>query len=137
MIPGTFIRFMYQILRSLIGRFVMVYFDDILIYSSSLKSHLEHLRAIFNTWWREQFYVNKKKCKFLTNIVAFVFGFIMSVYGVQADQSNIFTIMEWPTPRSIHDVRSFHDLAYFYRRFIKNFNSFIAHITKCVKGHIF
>lgn len=53
------------------------------------------------------------------------------------DQSNIFTIMEWPTPRSIHDIWSFHDLTCFYRRFIKNFNSFIAHITKCVKGHIF
>jgi hypothetical protein len=85
--PGTFIRFMYQILRSLMVRFVMVYFDDFLIYSPSLKSHLEHLRAIFNTLWREQLYVNKKKCKFLTNIVAFVFGFIVSVYGVQADRS--------------------------------------------------
>jgi myosin-crossreactive antigen len=61
----------------------------------------------------------------------------VSVDGVQVDQYKIFTIVEWPTSRSIHDVWSFHDLAYFYRKFIKNFNSLIAPIIECLKGYTF
>ena len=79
----------------------------------------------------------KRSVNSLLILLLFFFRFIMYVDGVQADQCKIFTIVEWPTLRSIHDVWSFHDLAYFYRRFIKNFNSLIAPLTECLKGYTF
>ena len=112
----------------------MVYFDDILIYSLIWSTYSLY---IFNTLYKEQLYVNQKKCKFFTDIVAFFFCFIIYVDGVQADQCKIFTIMEQPTLRSIHDVWSFHNLLYFYRKFIKNLNSLIAPIIECLKGYTF
>jgi len=64
--PSTFMRFIHQVLRSFMGRFVIVYFDDILIYSLTLESYLEHLQVVFDTLRKEQLYVKRKKCKFFT-----------------------------------------------------------------------
>jgi hypothetical protein len=134
--PSTFMRFMHQVLRPYMGKFVVVYFDDILIYSSSQETHLKHLREVLDTLRKECLYVNRKKCSFLTTTVTFL-GYVVSVDGVHADQSKVTTILEWPTPKSLHDVRSFHGLASFYRRFIQNFSMLIAPITKCLKGRAF
>ncbi|GLT54897.1 hypothetical protein SLA2020_280560 [Shorea laevis] len=134
--PSTFMRFMHQVLRPYMGKFVVVYFDDILIYSSSLETHLEHLREVFETLRKECLYVNRKKCSFITTSVTFL-GFVVSTDGVHADQSKVTAILEWPTPKSLHDVRSFHGLASFYRRFIRNFSTLIAPITECLKGQTF
>lgn len=133
---STFLRFMHQVLKPFMGRFVMVYFDDILIYSPTLESHLEHLRSVFDTLRKEQLYVNRKKCKFFTSTFSLL-GFIMFVDGVQVDWSKISAIVEWPTLKSVHDVRSFHELASFYKRWIRNFSSVVALITKCLKVHTF
>jgi hypothetical protein len=134
--PSTFMRFMHQVLRPYMGKFVVVYFDDILIYSPSQETHLEHLREVFETLRKECLYVNRKKCSFITTSVTFL-GFVVSTDGVHADQSKVTAILEWPTPKSLHDVRSFHGLASFYRRFIRNFSTLIAPITECLKGQTF
>ncbi|KAJ0972256.1 hypothetical protein J5N97_020215 [Dioscorea zingiberensis] len=134
--PSTFMRFMHQVLRPFMGKFVVVYFDDILIYSPSWSSHFDHLRAIFELLRTERLFVNRKKCSFFTTSVTFL-GFVVSTDGVHADQSKIDAILEWPRPRTLHDVRSFHGLASFYKRFIRNFSTLIAPITKCLKGSDF
>jgi len=119
--PSTFLRFMHQVLQPFMGKFVVVYFDDILIYSPTWTSHFEHLRAVFSTLRTERLFVNQKKCSFFTTSVTFL-GFVVSTDGVHADQSKIDAVLEWPQPKTLHDVRSFHGLVSFYRRFIRNFS---------------
>ena len=131
--PSTFMRLMNQTLRPFIGKFVVVYFDDILIYSKNPDDHLEHLQQVFQTLRKQKLYANLKKCSFLTNEVNFL-GYIITAEGVRVDPGKIEAIHSWPIPGSTQDVRSFHGLASFYRRFIKNFSSIAAPLTDCIKG---
>ncbi|XP_020701222.1 uncharacterized protein LOC110113127 [Dendrobium catenatum] len=130
--PSTFMRIMTQVLRPFLGKFVVVYFDDILIYSKSVDKHLEHLKQVCEILRKEQLYANPQKCVFLTDSVTFL-GFIISSRGISAVAEKVRAINEWPEPRNIRDVRSFHGLATFYRRFIRNFSTIVAPITDCLK----
>jgi len=114
------------------GKFVVVYFDDILIYSSSNDEHVEHLRLIFDALSREHLYCNLEKCQFLASQVIFL-GYKVSCNGVEVDEKKIEAIKEWPTPQSVQQVRSFHGLASFYRRFVRDFSSLMAPITEITK----
>ncbi|KAE8697779.1 putative Quercetin 3-O-methyltransferase 1 [Hibiscus syriacus] len=134
--PSTFMRFMHQVLRPFMGKFVVVYFDDILVYSPTWTSHFDHLRAVFEMLKTECLFVNQKKCSFFTTSVTFL-GFVVSTDGVHADQSKVDAVLEWPRPKTLHDIRSFHGLVSFYPRFIRNFSSLIAPITECLKGRDF
>lgn len=131
--PSTFMRAMNETFRQFIGKCLVVYFDDILIYSLSIELHLQHLREVLEVLRREKFYAAVKKCFFMTNKVLFL-GFVVSKDGILVDESKVEAIKNWPQPRSLHDVRSFHGLVYFYRRFIQNFSSIMAPITDCVKS---
>ncbi|GKB42146.1 RNA-directed DNA polymerase [Tanacetum coccineum] len=131
--PSTFMRLMNQVFKPFIGHFVVVYFDDILIYSSSLEQHLSHLRQIFSVLRAQKLYANGKKCHFLVTEVTFL-GYIVTGSGIKMDPAKVEAIISWPTPSTIHDIRSFHGLASFYRRFIWNFSSIIAPLTECMKG---
>ncbi|PKU61034.1 putative mitochondrial protein [Dendrobium catenatum] len=130
--PSTFMRVMTQILKPLFGKFVVVYFDDILIYSRSVEQHLNHIQQVYEILKKEQIYANPKKCTFVTNQVTFL-GFIISSHGISADPEKVRAINEWPIPKNIRDVRSFHGLATFYRRFIRNFSTIVGPITDCLK----
>ena len=134
--PSTFMRFMNHILKPCIGNFVVVYFDDILIYSKNLMEHLEHLRQLFSILREQRLFVNLKKCDFYVDIIIFL-GYVVTKDGIEMDRSKIEAITNWPTPSSIHDVRSFHGLVSFYRRFIRGFSSIMAPITECLKGDKF
>ncbi|CAL5428331.1 unnamed protein product [Camellia sinensis] len=120
--PSTFMRFMTQVLQPFIGHFLVVYFDDILIYSKTKEEHIFHLQQVLRVLRQEKPYINVKKCSFMSPMVVFL-GFIVSSKGVETDSSKVKTILEWPIPTSLHEVRSFHGLATFYRRFIKNFST--------------
>ena len=134
--PSTFMRLMNQVFRPYIGLFVVVYFDDILLYSKSEEEHLQHLTEIVHVLEKEKLYGNLKKCTFFSNKVTFL-GYVVTPEGVQVDESKVEAIRSWPTPKSIHDVRSFHGLASFYRRFIRNFSTIVAPMTEILKGSSF
>ena len=115
--PSTFMRLMNQVFRPYIGHFVVVYFDDILIYSKNEEDHQNHLTEIMKVLEKEKLFGNLKKYTFFTNEVTFL-GYVVTPSGIRVDESKVEAIRFWSPPKSIHDVRSFHGLASFYRWFI-------------------
>ena len=116
--PSTFQRLMNEVLHPFIGKFVVVYFDDILVYSGTQDSHHQHLRQVLEALRQEKLYAHPKKCSFFTSEVTFL-GFIVSERGVSADPEKVRAIVTWPRLGSMRDIRSFIGLATFYRRFIQ------------------
>jgi len=130
--PSTFMCLMNQVPKPFTGRFVVVYFDDVLIYSQSKSDHLEHLREVLTVLQQNKLYVNLTKCDFMTSSLLFL-GFVVSAEGIKIDEGKIRAIREWPTPQNVSEVRSFHGLATFYRWFVRNFSRIVAPITECMK----
>ena len=122
--PSTFIRLMNQVLKPFIGKFVVVYFDDILIYSKTEAAHYNHVREVLTVLQANELYINLKKCNFLTDKLLFL-GYVVSADGIHFDEDKVRAVREWPTPKTVSDVRSFHGLATFYRRFVRDFSSIV------------
>lgn len=130
--PSTFMRLMNHVLRAFIGIFVVVYFDDILIYSRTMEDHVEHIKMVLEVLRTEKLYANLEKCTFCTDKVVFL-GFVVFGQGVEVDESKVEVIKNWPTPVNVSQVRSFHGLAGFYRRFVKNFSTIAAPLNELTK----
>ena len=127
--PSTFMRVMNQIFRPFIGKFVIVYFDDILIYSANIDLHLQHLREVLIALSREKFYAAITKCSFMIDSVLFL-GYVVSKDGLSVDESKVIAVKQWPIPTTVHEVCSFHGLVSFYRRFIPDFSTIMAQIGR-------
>jgi hypothetical protein len=133
--PSTFMRLMNHVLRAFIGRFVVVYFDDIPIYSKNIDDHVVHLKSVLDVLMKKRLFANLKKCTFYTDKLVFL-GFVVSAQGIQVDEEKVHAIQDWPSPTSIGNVRSFHGLASFFRRFVKEFSSLAAPLTEVIKKNI-
>lgn len=123
---------MNQALRPFIGRFGVIYFDDILIFSSSIAEHADHLHQVLQVLRVEKLFAAQHKCEFGVSHVLFL-GYIVSDKGLSVDHSKIEAVKSWPTPNNVLEVRSFHGLASFYRQFIHYFSSIMAPITNCMR----
>ncbi|KAK1695315.1 hypothetical protein QYE76_012012 [Lolium multiflorum] len=130
--PSTFMRLMNHVLREFIGKFVVVYFDDILIYSRNESDHTIHIRHVLQVLRDNQLYGNLEKCTFCKDKVIFL-GYVVSKHGVEVDVSKIEAIQNWPTPMNVSQVRSFHGLVGFYRRFVPNFSTIAAPLNDLTK----
>ncbi|KAI4330108.1 hypothetical protein MLD38_028415 [Melastoma candidum] len=123
---------MNDLFRPYLRRFVLVFFDDILIYSGSLSDHLEHLRTVLNILDRHQFRANQRKCAFGVPEVEYL-GHIISERGVAMDPTKVKAVREWPVPHSTKGVRGFLRLAGSYRRFVHNYGSIARPLTELLQ----
>ena len=110
----------------------MVYFDDILVFSKDKGEHMQHLSQILQVLRENKLYLYLKTYEFMVEELLFLV-FIVSVARIKVNERKIAAIREWLEPCSVHDVRSFHGNATFYRRFIKNFSTIVASLTDCMK----
>ena len=130
--PNTFMQLMNQVLKPFIGKFVVVYFDNILIYSKTEVAHYNHVREVLAVLQANELYINLKKCSFLPDKLLFL-GYVVNVDGIHVDQDKVRAVKECPTPKTVSDMRSFHGLATFYQRFVQDFSSIVAPIIECLK----
>jgi hypothetical protein len=133
--PSTFMQLMNHVLRSFIGKFVVVYFDDIFIYRKTLEEHVEHIKCVLAVLREEKLYANVEKCSFCTKKVVFLV-FVVSGQGVEVDEEKIKAIREWLPPQNMSQVQSFLGLAGFYRRFVKDFSTIAAPMNELTKKEI-
>ena len=130
--PSTFMRLMNEVPREFIGKFVIVYLDDILIYSKSEDEHLKHLAIVMKKLQQEKMLINMKKSSFMKTELIYL-GFVISANELKMDLRKVKVIKNWPSPRNVFEVRSFHGLASFYRKFIRNFSGISAAMMDTVK----
>jgi hypothetical protein len=130
--PITFMCLMNEVLRSFIGKFMVVYFHDILIYSKSLDEHIEHLHAIFGALRKARLFANLEKCTLCTDRVAFL-GYVVTPQGIEVDETKIEAIKSLPIPATLTQLWSFLGLAGFYRRFMRDFNTTAAPLNDLMK----
>jgi hypothetical protein len=116
--PATFQSVMNDMLRPYVGKFVVVYLDDILIFSKTAEEHLSHLRQVLQTLRENQFYANPKKCDFMKEEISFL-GHRVSANGLKVDPEKVRAVADWKVPRDVHGVRSFLGLANYFRRFLQ------------------
>ncbi|GBG66114.1 hypothetical protein CBR_g55458 [Chara braunii] len=116
--------------RAMLNRFVLVYLDDILVYSRSLEDHLGHLRRVLETLRLTKYKANRDKCEFVQDL-EYLGHFVSDTpEGFSPLSDKIQAIQEWPEPRNVTDVRSFLGLASYYQRFIKGYSKTATHLTK-------
>jgi hypothetical protein len=118
--PATFQAFVNDVLREYLDDFVVVYLDDILIFSPSPSQHIIHVPAVLKKLLAAQLSLKLEKCEFSVPQVQFL-GFVISKNGISMDPAKICAVVDWPTPQNTRDVQVFLGLANFYRRFIKDF----------------
>jgi hypothetical protein len=130
--PSTLMRLMNEVFRPLIGKFVVVYFDDILIYSKSLNEHIEHLHAVFCALREARLFANLEKCTFCTDRVAFL-GYVVTPQGIEVDEAKIEVIKSWPIPATLTQLQSFLGLAGFYQCFVRDFSTIATPLNDLMK----
>ena len=130
--PATFCTLMNQVFYDFLDKFVVVYLDDIVIYSSSLEDHLEHLKLVFERLRQHQLYVKREKCSFAQESIKFL-GHIIERGGIRMDMDKVRAIQEWEAPSKVTELRSFLGLANYYRRFVEGYSRRAAPLTELLK----
>ncbi|KAK1616269.1 hypothetical protein QYE76_021786 [Lolium multiflorum] len=131
--PATFQALMNDVLRPYLRRFVLGFFDDILIYNTSWAEHLQHVAIVFNELRAHRLHLKRSKCSFATTSVAYL-GHVISADGVAMDADKVAAVAAWPTPRSPRALRGFLGLAGYYRKFIRDFGLIASPLAVAARG---
>ena len=134
--PATFQSCMNHIFNKQLRKFLLVFFDDLLIYSKTWEEHLQQLDEILTIMEEQSLYAKASKCEFGLREILFL-GHVISAEGVQVHQEKIQAILDWPTPRSLTELRGFFGLCSYYRRFVKGFSQLGAPLTDLTKKGAF
>ncbi|GJW51907.1 putative reverse transcriptase domain-containing protein [Tanacetum coccineum] len=126
--PAVFMDLMNRVCRPYLDKFVIVFIDDILIYSKTREEHVEHLRLVLELLKKEKLYAKFSKCEFWLREVQFL-RHVINGNGIHVDPSKIEAVKNWKAPRTPTEVRSFLGLAGYYRRFIENFSKIAKSLT--------
>ena len=132
---AAFMDLMNRVFQPYLDRFVIVFIDDILVYSSSSEEHLDHLRIVLQTLRNRQLYAKLSKCQFWLDRVAFL-GHVISVEGVSVDPQKIEAVVNWNPQKNVSEVRSFLGLVGYYRKFVEGFSKITAPLTKLTRKDV-
>ncbi|GBG77802.1 hypothetical protein CBR_g25733 [Chara braunii] len=130
--PTSFCRCMNDLFRRWLDRFVVVYLDDILVFSRTLQEHECHLRQVLEKLREANFKINVKKCEWAKTQVLYL-GHVLDGDGIKPEDSKIAANRYWPTPRTLTELRSFLGLANYYRKFVRNFSTIAAPLRRLLK----
>ena len=130
--PAVFMELMNRVFKEFLDTFVIVFIDDILVYSKSEADHEIHLRKVLTILRAQQLYAKFSKCEFWLSEVAFL-GHVVSSKGITVDPAKIEAVMRWPQPTTVTEVRSFLGLAGYYRRFVQDFSKISSTLTQLTK----
>jgi hypothetical protein len=133
---ATFQALMNDVLSPYLHRFVLVFFDDILIYSSSWAEHLQHVAIVFNELRAYRLHLKRSKCSFGMTSVAYL-GHVISVEGVVMDADKVAAVAAWPTRQSPRALRGFLGLAGYYWKYIQDFDLIAAPLTRLLRRDAF
>ncbi|KAD5317282.1 hypothetical protein E3N88_17228 [Mikania micrantha] len=133
--PAAFMDMMNRICKPYLDKFIIVFIDDILIYSKTPEDHAIHLRTLLELLRQEKLYAKFSKCEFWLTEVQFL-GHVINAQGIQVDPSKIEAITKWENPKSPTEVRSFLGLAGYYRRFIQNFSRIAVPLTSLTRKSV-
>ncbi|XP_048635110.1 uncharacterized protein LOC106428537 [Brassica napus] len=127
--PAAFMKLMNDVFREHLDKCVIVFIDDILVYSRSREEHAEHLQIVLGKIREHELFAKLSKCSFWQRKIGFL-GHVVSEAGVAVDQEKIIAISEWPTPKSATEIRSFLGLAGYYRKYVKSFAGIAKPMTR-------
>ena len=130
--PSTFQSLMNTIFYDCIDVFMVVYMDDVLVFSKDMKSHLQHLEIVLSRLKEHKLYVSPKKCDFIKKEINFL-GLVVEQKGIKVDTKKVEVLKAWPKPKTLTEVRSFMGLLQFFRRFIKDFSKLSAPLTNLTR----
>ncbi len=131
--PSVFQDFMHEVLREFLYRFVIVYIDDVLIYSRSQAEHRQHVAEVLQPLREHQLYLKAEKCTFHLSSVQFL-GYNINRSGIQMDEGKVEAVKSWPTPTTLKELQRFLGFANFYRLFIQNYSSIFSPLTSLLRG---
>jgi len=127
--PATFMTLMNDIFRKYLDQFVVIYLDDILIYSKTKEGHIQHIKKVLDILRQHQLFAKISKCEFFKQEVEYL-GHLISKNGIAVDKRKTEAIQTWPTPSNISEIRSFLGLASYYRKFVPNFSTIATPLTQ-------